>query len=85
MRPYKRVARDLGLHGAVQRRNRQRSRVRARVEHLFRAVKRQFGYLETLYQGLEKNAAQIHCWSDWPNLWSLDGVPSENGNSTITG
>ncbi|WP_424989750.1 IS5 family transposase [Fluviibacterium sp. S390] len=33
--------------------------VRARVEHPFRVLKRQFGYLKTRYQGLAKNRAQL--------------------------
>ena len=31
--------------------------VRARVEHPFRVIKRQFGYLKTRYRGLAKNRA----------------------------
>jgi IS5 family transposase len=33
--------------------------VRARVEHPFRVLKRQFGYLKTRYRGLAKNHAQL--------------------------
>ena len=33
--------------------------IRGKVEHQFRAVKRQFGYMKTRYRGLKKNAAQI--------------------------
>ncbi|EPX83584.1 IS5 family transposase [Salipiger mucosus] len=33
--------------------------VRARVEHPFRVLKRQFGYLKTRYRGLAKNRAQL--------------------------
>ena len=33
--------------------------VRARVEHPFRVIKRQFGYLKTRYRGLAKNRAQL--------------------------
>jgi transposase, IS5 family len=33
--------------------------VRAKVEHPFRVLKRQFGYLTTRYRGLRKNRAQI--------------------------
>jgi IS5 family transposase len=33
--------------------------IRAKVEHPFRIVKRQFGYLKTRYRGLAKNTAQL--------------------------
>lgn len=44
--------------GSVQkRRNRKMSSLRSRVEHLFRVMKRQFGYTKTRYRGLAKIAA----------------------------
>ena len=46
--------------GPAQRsRNRKMSSLRSRVEHLFRMMKRQFGYTKTRYRGLAKNAAQV--------------------------
>jgi IS5 family transposase len=39
--------------------NRLIARVRARVEHPFRVIKRPFGYLKTRYRGLAKNRAQL--------------------------
>jgi IS5 family transposase len=39
--------------------NRIIAKVRARVEHPFRVLKRQFGYLKTRYRGLAKNRAQL--------------------------
>jgi IS5 family transposase len=39
--------------------NRLIAMVRARVEHPFRVIKRQFGYLKTRYRGLAKNRAQL--------------------------
>jgi hypothetical protein len=39
--------------------NRVIARVRARVEHPFRVLKRQFEYLKTRYRGLAKNRAQL--------------------------
>jgi transposase, IS5 family len=33
--------------------------VPARVEHLFRGIKRQFGHLKTRYRRLAKNRAQL--------------------------
>ncbi|MFN7385979.1 MAG: transposase, partial [Lysobacteraceae bacterium] len=33
--------------------------VRAKVEHPFRVIKRQFGYVKVRYRGIAKNAAQV--------------------------
>ena len=33
--------------------------VRARVEHPFRVIKRQFGHVKTRYRGLARNRAQL--------------------------
>ncbi|CAD0359406.1 IS5 family transposase IS1646 [Xanthomonas hortorum pv. taraxaci] len=33
--------------------------VRAKVEHPFRVIKRQFGYTKVRYRGLAKNMAQV--------------------------
>lgn len=60
MRPGKRRAlpeTPLGrLLGAIEQ---AKARIRAKVEHPFRVIKRQFGYLKTRYRGLRKNGAQI--------------------------
>ena len=40
--------------------NRVIAMVRARVEHPFRVLKRQFGYMKTRYRGLAKNTAIAH-------------------------
>jgi IS5 family transposase len=47
------------LHPVDAQINRIIAKVRARVEHPFRVVKRQFGYVKTRYQGLAKNRAQL--------------------------
>jgi IS5 family transposase len=39
--------------------NRLIAKVRARVEHPFRVIKRQFGHVKTRYRGLAKNRAQL--------------------------
>ncbi|MFM0566717.1 transposase, partial [Paraburkholderia sediminicola] len=43
--------------------------VRAKVEHPFRIIKRQFGYTKTRYRGLMKNTAQITTLFALGNLW----------------
>jgi IS5 family transposase len=42
-----------------ERANRIIAMVRARVEHPFRVIKRQFGHVRTRYRGLAKNRAQL--------------------------
>src|ERR1700746_3191334 len=46
------------LSGSQKKRNRRNSAIRARVEHLFRIVKRHVGYTKGRYRGLAKNPAQ---------------------------
>jgi IS5 family transposase len=43
--------------------------VRARVEHPFRVIKRQFGHVKVRYRGLAKNTAQLHTLFALSNLW----------------
>ena len=38
--------------------NRNKSRIRARVEHVFRVVKRLWGFGKVRYRGLQKNATR---------------------------
>ena len=55
--------------------------VRAKVEHAFRVIKRQFGHTKVRYRGLAKNTAQLHTLFALTNLWmarrklmALDGT-----------
>lgn len=83
---YKRGARALGLHWKVndkrkpghgnlspsqRKRNRKQSQIRARVEHLFRVIKCQFGYRKVRYKGLEKNRAQVMSLMAMANIYLL--------------
>jgi IS5 family transposase len=43
--------------------------VRAKIEHLSRVVKRQFGLTKVRYRGLAKNTAQLHTLFALSNLW----------------
>jgi IS5 family transposase len=43
--------------------------IRAKVEHPFRVLKRQFGYAKVRYRGLAKNTAQIVTLFALSNLW----------------
>ena len=43
--------------------------IRAKVEHPFRVIKRQFGHVKVRYRGLKKNNAQLHTLFALSNLW----------------
>lgn len=43
--------------------------VRAKVEHPFRVIKRQFGYTKVRYRGLAKNTSQVLTLFALSNLW----------------
>jgi IS5 family transposase len=55
------------------KRNRRNSGIRAQVEHVFRFVKRQFGYTKVRSRGLAKNAAQVMTLIGLANLYALRG------------
>jgi IS5 family transposase len=57
------------LTEANKRFNRQMSSIRARVEHVFRVIKRQFGYTKVRYKGIVKNAAQVFSLIGLSNLY----------------
>ena len=46
-----------------------KARIRARVEHPFRVVKRQFGFVKVRFRGLAKNTAQVLTLFALSNLW----------------
>ena len=48
---------------------RRMSSLRSRFEHLFRVIKRQFGYTKTRYRCLAKNAAQVFTLIGLTNLY----------------
>jgi IS5 family transposase len=50
-----------------------KAQVRARGEHAFRVVKRQFGYVKVRYRGLAKNTAQLHMLFGLANIWMARG------------
>ena len=45
--------------------------IRAKVEHPFRVIKRQFGHVKVRYRGLAKNTAQLHTLFALSNLWMV--------------
>ena len=57
--------------GDTIRANRIIAMVRAKVEHPFRVLKRQFGHVKTRYRGLTKNRAQIFTLFALGNLFLM--------------
>ena len=45
--------------------------IRAKVEHPFRVVKRQFGFVKMRYRGLKKNTTQLFTLFALSNLWMV--------------
>jgi len=52
-------SRNRKLTEAERAKNRNKSRVRAKVEHQFGIIKRQFGFAKVRYRGLDKNAHRL--------------------------
>jgi IS5 family transposase len=48
-----------------------KARIRARVEHPFRVIKRQFGYTKVRFRGLAKNLVQVLTLFALSNLWMV--------------
>ena len=47
--------------------------IRAKVEHPFQVIKREFGYVKVRYRGLKKNTQQLITLFALPNLWMVRG------------
>ena len=52
-------------------RNRTKSKVRAKVEHVFGVIKRVFGFAKVRYRGLEKNAHRLFVTCALANLFMV--------------
>ena len=50
------IAIRTGLDEVERAKNRTKSRVRSKVEHVFRVMKLKFGFVKVRYRGLKKNA-----------------------------
>ena len=72
MRPGKRRALADGGWGALlEQAEKLKASVRAKVEHPFRVIKRQFGHIKVRYRGLAKNTAQLVTLFALSNLWMV--------------
>lgn len=71
MRPGKRRALEpeRDLHQLLEKAEKLKASIRAKVEHSFRIVKQQFGYAKVRYRGLAKNTARLKMLCALGNLW----------------
>ncbi len=70
MRPgQRRVLPDTPWGRIIDQIEKHKASIRAKVEHPFRVIKRQFGYIKVRYRGLMKNTAQLMTLFALSNLW----------------
>ena len=73
MRPGKRAALDKTqtVGALIDKVEKIKASIRAKVEHPFRVIKRQLGFVTVRYRGLAKNAAQVKTLFALSNLWMV--------------
>ena len=73
MRPGKRKALDKGnaADAMLDKAEKLKAGIRAKVEHPFRVIKRQFGHVKVRYRGLKKNTQQLMTLFALSNLWMV--------------
>ena len=74
MRPGKRKQLDKDnnpIHALIDKVEKIKASIRAKVEHPFRVIKRQFGFTKVRYRGLKKNTLQIKTLFALSNLWMV--------------
>ena len=74
MRPGKRKKLDKDnnpIDALIDQVEKIKASIRAKVEHPFRVIKRQFGFTKVRYRGLKKNTLQIKMLFALSNLWMV--------------
>lgn len=71
-RPSQSKNHSIRSQGQTRRREREKSSVRAKVEHIFGVVKGLFGYRKTRYKGRRKQTAKLHMMFALANLYLAD-------------
>ena len=73
MMPGKRKAlkKDTAMGAMLDKLEQTKARIRAKVEHPFRVIKRQFGYAKVKYRGLAKNTANLITLFALSNIWMV--------------
>jgi IS5 family transposase len=75
MRPGTRKAlnKDNPADALINKAEKLKAGIRAKVEHPFRVIKRQFGHVKVRYRSLQKNTAQLVTLFALSNLWMVRG------------
>ncbi|ANY63036.1 transposase [Comamonas aquatica] len=73
MMPGKRrtLDKDTPMGTILEKLEQTKARIRVKVEHPFRVIKRQFGYTKVKYRGLAKNTANLVTLFALSNLWMV--------------
>ncbi len=73
MMPGKRRAlkKDTPMGAILDKLEKTKASIRAKVEHPFRVIKRQFGYVKVKYRGLTKNTANLMTLFALSNIWMV--------------
>jgi len=73
MMPGKRKAldKDTPMGAILEKLEQTKASIRAKVEHPFRVIKRQFGFVKVKYRGLAKNTANLVTLFALSNLWMV--------------
>ena len=73
MMPGKRrvLDKDTPMGALLEKLEKTKASIRAKVEHPFRVIKRQFGYVKVKYRGLAKNTANLMTLFALSNLWMV--------------
>jgi IS5 family transposase len=71
-RPSQSKHNSVRSQGQIKRREREKSSVRAKVEHVFGVVKNLFGYRKTRYKGRRKQTAKLNIMFALANLYLAD-------------
>ncbi|AOE83118.1 IS5 family transposase [Pseudomonas sp. TCU-HL1] len=66
---YQQLGKRSALYKAIRKIEKAKAQIRAKVEHPFRVIKRQFGYTKVRFRGLMKNTAQLVTLFALSNLW----------------
>ena len=66
---YKKLNKHSVIYKTKRKIEKTKAQLRSKVEHPFRVIKRQFGYVKTRFRGLAKNTAQLVTLFALSNLW----------------
>ncbi len=68
---YKSLGKRSLLGRVIRQIEKTKAQTRAKVEHPFRVIKRQFGYTKVRFRGMAKNTAQLVTLFALSNLWMM--------------